>query len=442
VVRDMLGWCGRKYYSFRNSFRHRPILAGLLLALFVSIGVFVIRWGVQSQWELALEDVRNERPFEARSRLDYCRKVWPRNSEVCLLSARVARVLGDVAKCESLLHECIKLDGGASEGVQLEFFLLRTQSGEVDELAPRLFQLVESNHPDSRMILQTVSRAYIVRLRYRPAFASLSKWIEVEPGIARPYHWRGWVLERMNNPKAAMEDYLRALDRDPKLDEVRLRLAEMFLEDKQAPEALPLLTQLMQERPDNPVVRARLGSCLFLQGRSSEARQLLESALAELPKDPTLLSSLASLELQDGNAAAAERFANQILATDESDTEALFLLSSAYQQLGRIDEAKNALRSYQEKRAIVDRINDLLKDATDTPNAHADDYAEIGQSFLKIGREKFGVYWLEQALERDATCQKAHQAFADYYEAKGDATNADLHRRQLRPTSNAKPAKP
>ena len=76
------------------------------------------------------------------------------------------------------------------------------------------------------------------------------------------------MLERLNNHKGAMDDYHRALELDPDLLPVRLRVAEMLLEDKQAPEALPHLERLMPAGPGRP---AGAGSAWACAGSSRAA---------------------------------------------------------------------------------------------------------------------------------------------------------------------------
>ena len=76
----------------------------------------------------------------------------------------------------------------------------------------------------------------------------------------------------------------RALDLDPDLIPVRLRVAEMLLEDKQAPDALPHLERLYRQAPDNPEVQARLGMCRYFLNQTEDARRLMEAALVHLPR--------------------------------------------------------------------------------------------------------------------------------------------------------------
>ena len=298
---------------------------------------------------------------------------------------------------------------------------------------------MQEGHPESGMILETIVRTYLQRLRYKPAVMSLGLWIEREPDNPKPYYWRGQTLERLNDPRRAREDYDRALERNPDMIPARLRVAEMLLEDKQAPEALPHLERLMRQVPDDAQVQARMGMCRFLQGRTDEARRLMEAAVIRLPNDPALLVALANLEIQEGRPGEAERYLRTVLRGYPSDTEALFVLASALQMQGRSPEGAAVLAEYERKRATVDRVNDLLKDIADSPSATANDYAEIGRLFFEIDGEKFGVYWSERALERDPNNQTAHRALADHYERKGDTATAAAHRRQIRADSAEPP---
>lgn len=412
--------------------RRRPLTCGTLLVLLLAGGLFAGWRYAVAQWHEAEAAVREERVGDAEQKLDLCRKVWPYSHEVERLSARVARWSGDIKSAESHLNRCMELNGGASDDIQREFLLLRVQAGQVDELAPALFDLVYRQHPDSREILNTIASAYIVRLRYKPAYACLNKWVEVEPGHAKPYYLRGMVLERLGNEKAASADYRKALEIDPGMVPARLRVAEMLLEDKQAPEALPHLERLRELAPDDPQVKARLGICLFLQGRGPEARRLMEEAVVHLPKDPALLVTLANLELQDDQPVKAEARLREVLRNDPSDTEALFVLVTALQVQGKAEESAAALADHNSKKDIVDKLNTFLRDKADDPNTTAEEFAEAGTLFLSIGRVRNGVQWLERAIERDDRCQPAHRALAEHFDRKGNVDKAAAYRRQLR----------
>ncbi len=421
-------------WNLGRAVRARRRLATLGLALLVFLGTGVGAGAYASHhWRSAKAAVTAGRYQQARDSVRVCLFFWPRNVEVRLLAARSARILGDLEGAEAHLNECLKLKGGATEAIQLEFLLLRVQTGDVDEVAPALLDCVDKKHPESSLILDTLARSYISNLRYKPAYACLSCWIEEDPTSAKPYHWRGWVQERLNNHKRAMEDYLRALELDPDLAAVRLRVAEMLLEDKQPLEALPHLERLRQQIPDRPAVLARLGQCRFLQGQLDEARPLLEAAAEKLPNDPGLLLHLAKLELQEGRPAEAEPWLRRVLKADPYDSEARYTLASCLQLQGRPEAAAAELEQQKQYAAELERANELLKGEALRPSNDPGPAAEAGSLLLRMGRERVGLYWLHEALRRDPGHQPAHKALVSYYESNDEPEKAAAHRRRLRP---------
>ena len=357
------------------------------------------------------------------------------------MAARAARLSGNLAVAEDHLNRSLQLQGGATQELQVEFLMYRVQAGELDEVAPALLDCVEGENADSAAILETLARAYMQRLRYKPAYACLTRWIELCPDTAKAYQWRGWVLERLNQAKAATDDYQRALDLDPALIPVRLRLAEMLLEDKRAPDAVTHLERLYRDAPDNPRVQAGLGICRFYQNQPAEARRLMESAVVHLPKDPSLLIHLARLDLDERRVDDAEKRLRQVLSADAADTEALYTLTSVLQLQGKPDKAAACLKEYEHAKERLDRANKLLVEVADSPDATAADYAEVGGFLLEVGNERQGLYWLDRALEREPGHQGVHTALAAYYQKKGDSERAAAHRRWLRSADSGSDAK-
>jgi tetratricopeptide (TPR) repeat protein len=413
--------------------RRRPKTTIFLLVLVVLTGAGAGLYGYAlHQWAAAERALKEDRPAEARDCLKVCLWVWPRSAPVHLRAARAAWLSSDLEGAEALLNRSLKLQHGATEATQLEFLLLRCHAGEVDAVAPALLDLVEHQHLETPVILETLARAYMHNLHYGPAHACLSRWIEVEPNQTRAYHYRGWVKERLDNTKGAMEDYEQALALNPDLVDVRLRVAEMLLEDNHPVEALPHLERLRRESPNRPDIMMRLGHCYYLQGKGEEARRLLEAAVNQLPDDPPLLRILAKLELQEGQPAKAEAWLRQALKVDPADTEALYTLASALQFQGRRQEATAALDQYEKKSALLTRANRMLRDEARHPSNDAGVEAELGALLLQLGQDRVGKHWLNQALTRDPGHQPAHQALAEYYETKGDQEKAAAHRLRLR----------
>jgi tetratricopeptide (TPR) repeat protein len=422
----------------RAAVRRRPrsvlglTLALLVLVLLLLVGTFAGLYGYAlHQWQAAQAAVKEDRAEEARSRLDLCLWLWPHDSRVHFLAARAARLSGHFDEADAHLKQCLKLDRGPSQATELEYLLMRAQTGEAEEVADALRNYVDSKHAETALILETLSRAYMHDLRYGLAYACLSRWIDELPGTAKAFHWRAWVLERLSDPDGAMRDYQRALELDPDLVAVRLRVAELLLERSRPGEALPHLERLRREAPERADVLARLGHCRFLQGRAEEARQLMEAAVQKLPDDSTLLQNLASLDRQEGRADQAERRLRHALEVDPTDVGAEYNLVLCLQHQGRDKEAAAALEHCTKHRALVDRANQLLKDEARHPTRDPGPPAEVGALLLGIGQERLGMYWLDQALIRDPGHQASHRILAEYFEKKGEPQKAARHRRWL-----------
>lgn len=403
------------------------VLALLALAA-TAAGGYVYALG---RWRAAEAALREGRPEDARGPLDVCLLVWPRSPRVHLLAARAARLVGEMDAAEAHLDQCLKLEGGASDDVKLEFLLMRVQLGEVDEVAATLFEAVDRGHPETQMILETVAGAYMRNLRYRPALEALERWIGAAPDSATAYHWRGWVRERMNDVKGAVRDYEKALELEPDRTAVRLRAVEILLEESNLPRAFAHLQRLYAQSPERPDVLARLGQYRFLQGRTKEARRLLEAAVERLPDDPLLLIHLARLETQEGRPARAEPWLRRVLAADPSDAEAQYALFTCLRHQGRTEEAAVVMKQYHQAQAVLERANKLLHAEAERPNDDPGPATEIGVALLRVGQERLGVDWLHRALQRDPDHQPAHRALAEHYEKKGEHEKAAAHRRRL-----------
>jgi tetratricopeptide (TPR) repeat protein len=392
------------------------------------------------QWKAAKAAVKAGRQDEAQRRLEICLFVWPRSVEVHLLAARSARLKGNFEGAETHLNRCIKLEHGSTEAIQLEFLLMRAQGGEEDEVAPDLLTLyVDNGSHESALILETLARAYMHQLRYAPAFDCLDRWIAVAPDSAEALRWRGWILERMNDHMGAMKDYEHALELDPDLVPVRLRIAELYLEKSNADEALPHLERLARQDPNRADVKARLGQCRFVQGEPEEARRLLESAVEELPNDSALLVTLSKLESQENHSAKAEQWARRALKVDPTDTDAEFALVAILQAQARWDEADAALEEHRKHTKMLRRVAQLLQQEAARPGSDPDSLSELGALFLPTN-EQVGLFWLHRALQQNPAHQPSHKALADYYEQKGEKDKAAFHRRQLK--SETKSATP
>lgn len=418
--------------AVRTHLKSTILISAVLV--FAGTGVGLSIYAVH-QWHVAQLAVKENRLDEAAKSLRVCLFVWPRSVPVHILAARAARSRGNFDEAETHLSRCLKLEHKATEAIEVEFLLMRVQKGEEDVVAPELMLYVEDRYVEAPLILETLARAYMYHLRYGPAYHYLSRWLELEPNSAQAHVWRGWVVERLNDWDGALSDYQRALELDPQLTDVHIRIAEMSLDKSNVPEALKHLEPLHKQFPDRAVVNARLGQCCFLRGDFDEARALLEAAFQELPDDSSLVLCLARLEMQVGNLSKAERLLRHVLKVDPMDTEVQFTLAGCLQLQERWKDAEVTLDQHRKDTVQLRKLVQMIQDEAQHPSSDPAPAAEIGAAFLH-SNERVGLYWLHKALQRDPRYQATLKTLAEHYESKGDKERAAQYRRRLNTESN------
>jgi Flp pilus assembly protein TadD len=146
------------------------------------------------------------------------------------------------------------------------------------------------------------------------------------------------------------------------------------------------------------------------------------------------------LDIHEGRGVEAEQWLRKVLRADPADTEALFNLAAALRLQGRSDEEAAVLREHERYKELVDRANDLIQNKVDKAGAGPDTASEIGNLMLQMGRDKVGLYWMDQALLKDPGHQPTHEILAKYYERRGDTDQAAAHRRQIKQSFKSAPS--
>ncbi len=375
--------------------------------------------------------MREEQPNEALRHVLLSLRVRSSSPDAHLLAARASRHTGAYREAEEHLERAVRLLGGPTERTQLEWVLLRAQRGEIDEVAPGLWACVEQDHPETEEVLATMARRYLAELRFQPALTCLNRWLELRPNAVRALDWRGWVLERTKQTKAAARDYEKALELAPGRAAVRLRLVEVLLERNDPGGAQSHLEELRRNRPHDPDVLVVLARCAMLLGNHEAAEQALDEALATSPNHVGALLHRARLALALHRPAEAEAWLRQALQTKPGDVDLLYNLALALQQQpGRKQEAIAALRRHEQVKADLETLSALLSQPPAYLQRDPDRAAEAGRILLNAGQDQGGLFWLEVALKRDPGHPAANEALARYYEKKGEAEKARDHRRR------------
>lgn len=186
------------------------------------------------------------------------------------------------------------------------------------------------------------------------------------PGEANPLSLRALVHSRFNRPDLAKEVWLTCLELDPEFVSAHTALGTIALENSDLDEAERYLRQAIEHRADHEQARTSLAECLIKQNRPKEAIELLQpdSSATSIPLIDLYHLGQAHSQLKEFDA-AIDYFQRAINISPEL-TYAHYGLGTAYRRVGKSEEAKAALKKFQQlKQADLKSQKELAKGADD-----------------------------------------------------------------------------
>ena len=117
---------------------------------------------------------------------------------------------------------------------------------------------------------------------------------------AQIYYNIGLMHEEMNEPDLAIRSYTKAISKDALRPDIRLRKAELLIQNDSMPEALQALDELILSNPDVFEGYHTKFTVLMHMGRLDEADELLKGAIELFPDDIDFIIDRSSLLIEQG----------------------------------------------------------------------------------------------------------------------------------------------
>lgn len=415
----------------------RSILMRLLRYLLIAVvlaaaGINLWAWYHYREANRALE--RYHFP-QAYAHYTQALQVWRWSAALHFQAARAARRAGLYTQAEQHLAEYQRLQGASADSTRplaLERLLLQAQSGDIAAVDELLWRHVEKNTPETTLVLEALARGYARVLRVSAAMRCLHMILEREPENVEALTLTGKTIQKGGGEQEdAIKYYRRAVELDPERDDARLSLAQLITRDRPE-EAHSHFAYLLARQPTNTEVTVGLAKADWMRGQTEKARQLLEDVLAREPSHSAALTTLGNIALVSGNLAEAETLLRKAIAADPANRDAHNRLYQCLsQQPDKEKEAAEQAAVKERVEADLTRLGTIIsKEMAQKPN-DAQLHYEIGSFYLRYGKPKVGVRWLQSALKLQPEHQPSHQALYDYYQRIGDREKAEQHRSQL-----------
>jgi predicted Zn-dependent protease len=397
----------------------RLLAIGALVAL-IGLGGAVAVMYVQAFLHLrsGRMDLQRHHNAEALAHLQSCLRIWPKDPEILLLSARASWRLQQFEEARRYLQRFQKA-GGSREEFNRETILVAAAGGEV-ERATSYFQ-DQQQRPEWAipLILEALVSGCLRQERIGEATRFLQEWLKLQPDDTQALLFQANLDGFWKAPQDAIAEYRRILQLDSELDLAKLPLAALLVETRQYLEAIPLLESLEQRQPKNIQALLLLARCRDFLGQQEAAEQLLARVLAQTPDHVAALTARAQLALHTGQLTAAETWLRRALAREPGNYQVGYLLTECLMQQGRMEEMRNQLQRLKQQEADQKRIVFLRQEIGHKPHEPSLP-RELAMLLLRNGDAEAGLHCLLNALRENPTSEPLKQALTEYYQQIGN----------------------
>lgn len=158
---------------------------------------------------------------------------------------------------------------------------------------------------------------------------------------------RGNGLLGKGDAVAAIEVYRQALQLSPESTDVRLNLANAFLQANRPADAVPVCRQTLELDPNNAAAYYLLGCALLRGNQPGPAAEAFQQSWKIDPGVPALDFQMGMAQQQLGQVPEAIRLYENVIRTVPDHPSAHYQLSQLYRRSGRADDAARELAEHQ-----------------------------------------------------------------------------------------------
>jgi tetratricopeptide (TPR) repeat protein len=188
-----------------------------------------------------------------------------------------------------------------------------------------------------------MGRSYLREGRARDAFEIAEIMIQNNPEMGAAWYLRGVAQFRLGRVEAALEDYRRAQQLDPRGVWVHVAVAEAYAQSGRLEEALTEIRKALAAQPRDPWALQHEGSILLAMNRTREAMLATRRGLDQDPNSADLRHLLGRVWLKLGNQAEAANAFEQAIRLAPAMAEPVLDLAELQITLGKTAEMRDTL---------------------------------------------------------------------------------------------------
>lgn len=421
---------------FKARVIQRVSIFAFLLGL-AGIGLWLAGEYALSEYHIrrARKELQLQRYDAALKEMEAALRLRPRNAELHLQAGRTARQAGKFSLAWDHLHRCRELQKGVSADLQLEEYLLRAQTGQLEEVFRFLLPYLHQDDENTALVLETLSHAYLFLFRFDNAWQCLQRWLQLQQNNVEALFLRGKYYTLVVKLESAIEDLQRVLELDPTRMDARLLLGQTLRQTHHGKKAEREFELALQQDPRNVEARLGLASCHADYAEWSQAEEVLKEMSPTDADNPELLYLRGRIAEGREHYEEAITFLRRAIAARPSDNIACSHLIKCYQHLGdeaSAEKSEDLLYRIEKDQERLLAITNQEKERLATDPALC---CELGEVCMRLGMKRRGLHWLQAALFLNSHYRRAHEQLLHYYEKLGPEgeEDASFHRRMLTP---------
>ena len=175
-----------------------------------------------------------------------------------------------------------------------------------------------------------------------------ARWIgKNDPGSYRAHQLRAQLHESRGEADDAVREYREALRLKPDLQNVHFAMGSMLWALSRFEEAVPALEAELRINPNHPEAHYVLGDIRQVEGRREDAKRHLQEALRLQPDLVEARLAIERIYFAEGEFDKALDELRIVARESPEDPTPHYRMSMLYRRLGRADEARKALETFQ-----------------------------------------------------------------------------------------------
>jgi tetratricopeptide (TPR) repeat protein len=377
------------------------------------------------------------------------KRIRNRNARIFFAQAQESLNRIDYTRAEAELRDAIREDPTFYEARLLYAKLLDKKPARKSEALEQYLEALNAagdqlSSEEQCGYRYAVATIYYDRGEYMQAFAQLKKIEELNAtrfAACKDLMVNVYVkLSEIELPKdfdKAVKYLKDALEVNPSAQNVRMTLAQHYMQRGMCKEAIEQYKELIKRDPLLKEIHYNMALCYERLGMYEEARREYQAELRINPQEYNALCALGEHFLQGGDYASAQEYFKRAIEVSQERFRAYLGLGTVYAKLGRYIQAKENLQKVLDleprHRDATFQLGTILKEEKDYTRAHEffnnviESIGEHSEGMSK-GDQQMLVEALIRRGEIDFLLDRPRTAMGDFQEAlKYQPGNAEAY---------------